>query len=111
GGVIDGKIDGNSARWINHSCAPNCEAEEIKGRVFIHALREIGTEEELLYDYGLAIDEKLTKKLKREHACHGGAEAGHGTLLATPDEDKKKKKKDKKDGKSESGTKDKKKKK
>ena len=39
GGVIDGKIDGNSARWINHSCAPNCEAEEVKGRVYIHAAR------------------------------------------------------------------------
>ena len=35
GKVIDGKIDGNSARYINHSCAPNCEAEEKEGRVFI----------------------------------------------------------------------------
>src|SRR6516225_9253507 len=41
GDVIDGKVDGNSARWINHSCAPNCEAEEIDGHVYIHALREI----------------------------------------------------------------------
>ena len=65
GGVIDGKIDGNSARWINHSCAPNCEAEEIKGRVFIHALRDIGPEEELFYDYGLVIDETLTLLARR----------------------------------------------
>jgi SET domain-containing protein len=111
GGVIDGKINGNSARWINHSCAPNCEAEEIDGRVYIHALRDIEPEEELFYDYGLVIDAKLTKKLKREYACHCGADTCRGTLLATPDEDKKKKKKDKKDGKSESGSKDKKKKK
>ncbi|ONQ31412.1 SET domain-containing protein-lysine N-methyltransferase [Burkholderia cenocepacia] len=104
-----GVIDGNSARWINHSCAPNCEAEEVKGRVYIHALRDIEPEEELFYDYGLVIDAKLTKKLKREYACHCGAESCRGTLLATSDEGgKKKKKKDKKDGKSASGSKDKK---
>ncbi|KWF78313.1 SET domain-containing protein [Burkholderia cepacia] len=112
GGVIDGKIDGNSARWINHSCAPNCEAEEVKGRVYIHALRDIGPEEELFYDYGLVIDAKLTKSLKREYACHCGATSCRGTLLATPDDGgkkkKKKDKKDKKDGKSESRSKDKK---
>ncbi|ABB06856.1 SET domain-containing protein [Burkholderia lata] len=112
GGVIDGKIDGNSARWINHSCAPNCEAEEVKGRVYIHALRDIGAEEELFYDYGLVIDAKLTKTLKREYACHCGAASCRGTLLATTDEGgKKKKKKDKKDGKSEPRSKDKKSKK
>ncbi|WP_431820938.1 SET domain-containing protein [Burkholderia sp. F1] len=98
GGVIDGKVDGNSARWINHSCAPNCEAEELDGRVYIHALRDIEPEEELFYDYGLVIDAKLTKKLKREYACHCGAQSCRGTLLATSDTDadakKKKKKKD-----------------
>ncbi|PCE31053.1 SET domain-containing protein [Burkholderia ubonensis] len=109
GGVIDGKVDGNSARWINHSCAPNCEAEELDGRVFIHALRDIEPEEELFYDYGLVIDAKLTKKLKREYACHCGAASCRGTLLATSDTDAdaKKKKKQKDDAKS----KDKKKKK
>lgn len=61
GGVIDGKINGNSARWINHSCAPNCEAEEVGGRVYIHALRDIDEQEELFYDYGLVIDARLTK--------------------------------------------------
>ncbi|KVC78186.1 SET domain-containing protein [Burkholderia ubonensis] len=98
GGVIDGKVDGNSARWINHSCAPNCEAEELDGRVYIHALRDIEPEEELFYDYGLVIDAKLTKKLKREYACHCGAQSCRGTLLATSDTGagakKKKKKKD-----------------
>ncbi len=112
GGVIDGKIDGNSARWINHSCAPNCEAEEVKGRVYIHALRDIGPEEELFYDYGLVIAPTRTKNRTRESAGHGGGAACRGTRRATSDEGgKKKKKKDKKDGKSESRPKDKKSKK
>jgi uncharacterized protein len=98
GEVIDGKIDGNSARWINHSCAPNCEAQEVDGRVFIHAMRDIEPDEELFYDYGLVIDARLTKKLKKEYACHCGAKDCRGTMLASSsngqgDKTKKKKKK------------------
>jgi SET domain-containing protein len=96
GDVIDGKVKGNSARWINHSCAPNCEAEEIEGHVYIHALRDIAQGEELFYDYGLVIDAKQTKKLKREYECRCGASACRGTMLAAPDEgDGKSKGKDK----------------
>ena len=51
--VIDAKHGGNSARWINRSCAPNCEADEEDGRVFIKALRNIRAGEELTLDYGL----------------------------------------------------------
>ncbi|ACR27253.1 SET domain-containing protein [Burkholderia glumae] len=100
GGVIDGKVDGNSARWINHACAPNCEAEETAGRVFIHALRDIEAGEELFYDYGLVIDAKLTKQLKRDYACHCGASTCRGTMLAVKEESGGKKKKPaRKDGK------------
>ncbi|MGU7784053.1 SET domain-containing protein [Burkholderia sp. PU8-34] len=111
GGVIDGKVDGNSARWINHSCAPNCEAEEVDGRVYIHALRDIEPAEELFYDYGLVIDAKLTKKLKREYACHCGAESCRGTLLATSETATKKKKKKSEAAQKDGKAKDKKKKK
>ncbi|MGU7769572.1 SET domain-containing protein [Burkholderia sp. MR1-5-21] len=111
GGVIDGKVDGNSARWINHSCAPNCEAEEVDGRVYIHALRDIEPEEELFYDYGLVIDAKLTKKLKREYACHCGAESCRGTLLATSEADAKTNKKKSEAASKDGKAKDKKKKK
>ncbi|CBW73645.1 Zinc finger protein [Mycetohabitans rhizoxinica HKI 454] len=83
GTVIDGKVDGNSARWINHSCAPNCEAQEIDGRVFIHAIRTIEPDEELFYDYGLVIDARLTKKLKKEYECRCGAKKCRGTMLAS----------------------------
>ncbi len=81
GDVIDGKYDGNSARWINHSCAPNCEAEEIEGRVFIHALRVIKKGEELFYDYGLVVNDRYTKKLKREYECRCGAPDCRHTML------------------------------
>ncbi len=82
GKVIDGKVDGNSARYINHSCAPNCEAEEKEGRVFIHTLRAIKEDEELYYDYGLVIDGRVTKKLKKEYECRCGAKKCRGTMLA-----------------------------
>jgi uncharacterized protein len=80
--VIDGKVNGNSARWINHACKPNCEADEEKGRVFIKALRNIPAGEELNYDYGLVIDERYTPKLKAEYPCWCGAKKCRGTLLA-----------------------------
>ncbi|TAM53060.1 MAG: SET domain-containing protein-lysine N-methyltransferase [Paraburkholderia sp.] len=91
GHVIDGKVGGNSARWINHSCAPNCEAEEVDGHVFIHALRDIPADDELFYDYGLVIDARQSKKLKKEYACHCGARKCRGTMLAPKDGPKKKK--------------------
>ena len=92
GGVIDGKVDGNSARWINHSCAPNCEAEEVDGHVYIHALRDIAADEELFYDYGLVIDAEQTRKLKREYECRCGTRKCRGTMLAPPEKEKGKEK-------------------
>lgn len=80
--VIDALYGGNSSRWINHSCAPNCEADEQDGRIFIKALRNIAAGEELNYDYGLIIDERYTPKLKAEYPCWCGAKDCRGTLLA-----------------------------
>jgi SET domain-containing protein len=50
--TIDGALRKNTARYINHSCRPNCEPNIYKGRVYIHALRRIRPGEELNYDYG-----------------------------------------------------------
>jgi SET domain-containing protein len=50
--TIDGAPRWNTARYINHSCRPNCEPNIHKGRVFIHARRRIKPGEELNYDYG-----------------------------------------------------------
>lgn len=80
--VIDGGVKGNSARWINHACAPNCESEIDGDRVFIRAIRNIRAGEELNYDYGLVIDEPYTAKLKAEYACRCGARNCRGTMLA-----------------------------
>jgi SET domain-containing protein len=80
--VIDALYGGNSSRWINHACDANCEADEVDGRVFIKALRNIRAGEELNYDYGLIIDERYTPKLKAEYPCWCGAKICRGTLLA-----------------------------
>ena len=80
--VIDANYGGNSARWINHSCDPNCFADEQDGRIFITALRNIKAGEELNYDYGLIIEERYTKKLKAEYPCWCGSTNCRGTLLA-----------------------------
>ncbi len=80
--VIDARVGGNSSRWINHACDPNCEADEQQGRIFIRALRNIRAGEELNYDYGLIIDERYTPKLKAEYPCWCGSRNCRGTLLA-----------------------------
>ncbi len=81
GWVIDATRRGNSARWINHSCAPNCEIEEEDRRVFIEARRDIRPGEELTYDYNLQIGEKHTRAAKRAHACYCGSRRCRGTML------------------------------
>jgi SET domain-containing protein len=86
--VIDASVGGNSSRWINHSCAPNCLADEDDGRVFIKALRNIAAGEELFYDYGLTIDARYTKKLLAEYQCRCGAAHCRGTMLTPKDKKK-----------------------
>ena len=80
--VIDAKFGGNASRWINHACSPNCEADEVDGRVFIKALRAIQPGQELFYDYGLTIDERYTPALKKRFPCHCGTKGCRGTLLS-----------------------------
>lgn len=81
GHVIDAKYKGNTARWINHSCEPNMEARQSGNRVFLLALRDIKTGEELFYDYSLMIEGRKTAKVKKEHACLCGAPNCRGTML------------------------------
>jgi SET domain-containing protein len=80
--VIDANVGGNAARWINHACEPNCQADEVEGRVFIRALTDIGPGEELFYDYGLVIDERHTPALKKQYECRCGSPRCRRTLLA-----------------------------
>ncbi len=86
--VIDANFEGNAARWINHSCDPNCEAtlaenadDPKKSKVFIEALRAIRPGEELSYDYGIALEVRQTPRLKKIWACRCGAKNCTGTML------------------------------
>jgi SET domain-containing protein len=82
GRVIDGGSRGNDARFINHSCEPNCEAQEDEGRVYIHALQPIASGEELNYNYALIYEERHTAAVKKAFACRCGAPGCSGTMLA-----------------------------
>ncbi len=82
GRVIDALFGGNSSRWINHACEPNCETDEVDGRVYIKALQDLFPGDELFYDYGLTVDERYTAKLKKEFACYCGSPDCRGTMLA-----------------------------
>lgn len=89
--ILDANVRGNDARWINHSCEPNCQAvlyESPKGdrrrdRVVIETLRDIARGEELTYDYGITLDVRHTARLKRVWACRCGSPRCTGTLLKT----------------------------
>ncbi len=82
GTTIDAGIRGNAARWINHSCAPNCETyEDDDGRIFIQARRTIRPGEELTYDYRLNYEGRLTKRVLEAYKCRCGAPRCRGSLL------------------------------
>ncbi len=61
--TIDGAPRWNTARYINHSCRPNCEPNIYKGRVYIHARRRIKAGEELNYDYGTNYFNEFLKEI------------------------------------------------
>lgn len=79
--VIDATRRGNSGRWINHSCAPNCQVEEEGTKIFIDARRDIRAGEELTYDYNLQLGETHTRAAQRAHACFCGTRRCRGTML------------------------------
>lgn len=90
GRVIDGGDEGNDARFINHSCEPNCEAYEEDERVFIHALRDIEKGEELNYNYALVYDGRHTAAIKKAFECRCGAPSCTGVMLAPKKRSRKK---------------------
>lgn len=87
--IIDANVDGNRARFINHGCAPNCqavvhEADPSGGkadRVFIQTLRKIRAGEEITYDYGIVLQQAHNAGMKKIWACRCGARGCTGTLL------------------------------
>jgi SET domain-containing protein len=81
--VVDAAVGGNEARFINHSCAPNCEAVIVDSRrIYIEALRDIPVGEELVYDYQYERTDEHTEADERFYACRCGAPNCRGTILA-----------------------------
>ncbi|GFE86170.1 SET domain-containing protein [Steroidobacter agaridevorans] len=91
--VIDAGVDGNDARFINHSCAPNCETVIENSRVFIDAIRNIKPGEELGYDYQLTWESTDDPAELALYACRCGAKKCRGTMLDKEPTDKKDEKK------------------
>lgn len=76
---IDGNFEYNDARFINHACETNCEAENIDGHIWIVATRDIEKGEEILYNYGYALEHFF------EHPCRCGKPNCVGYIVAVED--------------------------
>jgi SET domain-containing protein len=79
--VIDGGVEANRARFINHGCDPNCESVVEDRHVYIEALRTIQPGEELKYDYSIGRDADDPLDVDTVYACRCGATACRGTML------------------------------
>lgn len=86
--VIDAGVAGNDARFINHSCNPNCETVIENSRVFIDAIRSIKPGEELGYDYQLTWESTDDPAELALYACRCGAKKCRGTMLDKEPTDK-----------------------
>lgn len=73
---LDGAVGWNPARFINHSCDPNCEAEMIDGHIWIIARRDIASEEEISFNYSYDLD------VYKEHPCRCGSSNCVGYIVA-----------------------------
>jgi SET domain-containing protein len=73
---LDGAVERNPARYLNHSCRPNCEARFADGGIWIVSLRNIRAGEEITFNYGYDLEEY------REHRCHCGARECVGYIVA-----------------------------
>jgi len=80
--VIDAVVGGNDARFINHSCDPNCDAVIDGGGIWIETIRDVEPGEELAYDYAYILEERHTPSAKRRYPCTCGAVTCRGTILA-----------------------------
>jgi len=82
--VIDGGVNGNEARFINHGCDPNCESSTRNKRIFIDAIRTIQPGEELAYDYQIQRDSDDAPNVDEIFACRCGAKNCRGSMLEAP---------------------------
>jgi SET domain-containing protein len=73
---LDGGVEWNPARLINHSCEPNCDAEMIDGRIWIVANRNIRAGDEITFNYNYDLEDYL------DHPCRCGAPGCVGYMIA-----------------------------
>ncbi len=88
--VIDGGVKGNDARWINHSCDPNCESVVDKARVFLEAVRDIPKGQEICFDYMIERDPNDPPEMDQIFGCRCGSPKCRGTMLLDWPDPKKK---------------------
>jgi hypothetical protein len=79
--VIDAGVDGNEARFFNHSCDPNCESVVENKRVYIETVRAIEPGAELTYDYQIQREDDDPDDIDEVFACRCGFAACRGTML------------------------------
>jgi hypothetical protein len=79
--VIDAARGGNAARFLNHSCEPNCAAVIEEGRVFLEATRDIPPGAKLTYDYGIARQGTPDEASAARYACRCGARRCRGSIF------------------------------
>jgi hypothetical protein len=89
--VIDAGVDGNDARFINHSCGANCESVIEHRRVYIEALRDIAPGEELAYDYQIGRERGDPPNVDEIYACRCGSAECRGSMLWPPKRPKQRK--------------------
>ena len=82
--VLDARYGGNDARFINHSCDPNCETVIEDGHIWIKAIKPISPETELVYDYRFEWQDEYEPEDVRYYACRCGAAKCRGTILRIP---------------------------
>ncbi len=79
--VIDAGVDGNDARFFNHSCDPNCESTVEKRRVYIESIRDVEAGDELTYDYQIQREDDDPDNIDEVFACRCGFVQCRGTML------------------------------
>jgi uncharacterized protein len=100
--VIDAGVDGNDARFFNHSCDPNCESTVTNKRVYIESIREIEPGDELTYDYQIQREDDDPDNIDEVFACRCGFAQCRGTMLWPTERRPKRKAKVKKKAKGKS---------
>ncbi|MEP6766625.1 MAG: SET domain-containing protein-lysine N-methyltransferase, partial [Gemmatimonadaceae bacterium] len=82
--VLDARTTRCDAKYLNHSCDPNCESVIDDGHIWIDAIKAIKPEQELVYDYQFEFEDNYEPEDIRYYACRCGTAKCRGTILKVP---------------------------